>query len=246
MNFLHRLIVYFLGGKMNKRGFTLIEMVVVLVVIAILAAILFPTIAKHIKDSKITRAQNEEQVITAAIMMLYKDTGKWPCTNANGPTGNVDRILTGEPTDPIVTTAAPGARTGAAYWGTYGSTKHIYDYLFYNNPDDDSGPTNQNQVGQDYPISGEFSWKGPYIDKRSYLDPWGNQYVISARYFPTSSVSAHHKVLILSAGFDNLWSTAFSDGVTRLTTPSDDPYGPYENDGTHVHDDIGVVIHTNN
>jgi prepilin-type N-terminal cleavage/methylation domain-containing protein len=231
---------------MNKKGFTLIEMVVVLAVIAVLAAILLPTIAKHITDSRITRATNECQVITAAVMMLYKDTGKWPCTNADGPTGRVDRVLTGNATDPVPATAAPGARTGAVNWGTYGVTKQLADYLFFNNPDSDTGATNQNQANQDYPITGEFAWKGPYIDQQTYLDPWGNQYVISARYFPGGTVSANHTVLVLSAGRDALWSSPFDDGVTRLSATTDSPYGPYTNDGSYTHDDIGIAITTNN
>jgi prepilin-type N-terminal cleavage/methylation domain-containing protein len=231
---------------MNKKGFTLIEMVVVLAVIAVLAAILFPTIAKHITDSRITRATNECQVITASIMMLYKDTGKWPCTNAAGPTGRVDRVLTGNPTDPVATGAAPGARTGAALWGTYGTSKPLYDFLFYNNPDADTGPTNQNVLNSDYPVSGEYAWRGPYIDSQTYLDPWGNQYVISARYFPGGTISIHHSVLVLSAGKDGLWSTSFDDATTRLSANGDGPYGPNASDGTYVHDDIGIVITTNN
>lgn len=237
---------------MNRKGFTLIEMVVVLAVVAVLAAILVPTIAKHITDSKITRATNECQVVTAAIMMLYKDTGNWPSTfqepttPGGGPSGRVDRVLTGLPTDTVPSTEATGARTGAASWGTFGNTKPLYDFLYFNNPDSNTGATDQNQVGEDYPISGEFAWKGPYIDKQSYVDPWGNQYVISARYFPGGAASANHTVLILSAGKDAVWSTSYSDIITRLTTPNDSPYGPHENDGSYTHDDIGQVICTNN
>ncbi len=230
---------------MNKRGFTLIEMVVVLAVVAILAAILTPEIAKHIKDSKITRAVNEEQVITAAIMMLNKDTGKWPRTNANGPAGSFNRLLSGMPGNPVPTGVQAGARSGASNWGT-GSSKYLRDFLFYNNPDDEQGPVGQNQSGQDYPISGQFAWRGPYLDKEGFVDPWGNQYVISARYFPGSPSANHHRAIILSAGSDGLWSTAYSDTTTRLTTPSDDTYGPYINDGTRIHDDIGKTITTNN
>jgi prepilin-type N-terminal cleavage/methylation domain-containing protein len=227
---------------MNKKGFTLIEMVVVLAVVAVLAAILFPTIAKHITDAKITRVVNEEQVITAAIMMLYKDTGKWPNTNAagtGGPGGNSDRLLTGETTDPVATGAAPVSRTGAVNWGTFGDAQQLYNFLYINNPNCNATENN----ATDYPTTGEFSWRGPYLDKRAFVDPWGNQYVISSRYFPPNpdAVIADHRVLVLSTGEDQLWSTSYSDGVTRLTAPADDVYGPYE-DGA---DDIGVVIMTN-
>jgi len=231
---------------MNNKGFTLIEMVVVLAVIAILAAILFPTIAKHITDSKITRATNEEQVITASIMMLYKDTGKWPSTNQDGPSGQVNRVLTGGTAAPVPTSVAPRARSGAAQWGSLGPDKQLADYLYFNNPDGDNGASNQNQLNEDYPYDGEFAWKGPYIDKKYYVDPWGNQYVISARYFPGSVFATNHAVIILSAGKDGLWSTAFADAVNRLSDPGDEPYGPYANDGEYIHDDIGVVIATNN
>lgn len=228
---------------MNKKGFTLIEMVVVLAVVAVLAAILFPTIAKHITDAKITRVINEEQVITAAIMMLYKDTGKWPNTNAagtGGPGGNSDRVLSGEATDPVATGAATGAQPGATNWGTFGDAQQLYNFLYINNPNCNGTENN----ATDYPTTGEFSWRGPYLEKRTYLDPWGNQYVISSRYFPPNAtvVIDDHRVLILSPGEDQLWSTAYSDGTNRLSAePADNAYGPYE-DG---HDDIGVVIMTN-
>ncbi len=232
----------------NRDGFTLMEMAVVLAVVAVLVAILVPTVAKHIRDSQITRANNEVQVIAAAVMMLYKDTGKWPSTNADGPAGGVSRLLTGESGDSVATGTAAGARTGAANWGTLGPAKQICDFLYYNNPDDDAGATNQNQSGQDYPISGDFSWRGPYIDRPHYLDPWGRQYVVSARYFPGNSLvnTAAHRVLVLSSGVDGLWSSPFSDGVTRLSAPDDSPYGPYANDGSYVHDDIGMVLTGNN
>jgi len=45
----------------NEKGFTLIEVVVVVAVIAILAAVLTPYITKYIDDSKIAKARNETQ-----------------------------------------------------------------------------------------------------------------------------------------------------------------------------------------
>ena len=33
---------------------------------------------------------------------------------------------------------ASGAGAGAANWGTYGTSKHLGDFLYWNNPDDDS------------------------------------------------------------------------------------------------------------
>lgn len=219
---------------MSKRGFTLVEMTVVLAVIAILAAILVPTIAKNIKDAKITRAINEEQVIVASVMSFYKDVGKWPFATAG-----TARLLSGEATDAAPTAAAAGAQSGAANWGSLTPAMQLYSFLYYNDP---NGNSTYNEAGVDYPIQGEYCWRGPYIDRRSYLDPWGNPYVISAHYFPgnlsvAETVKAGHQVLVLSAGPDVLWSTAFANAVTRLSPlPGDSPAG----------DDIGQVVMTNN
>ena len=72
--------------KRNEKGFTLIEVVVVVAVIAILAAILTPYITKYIDDSRIAKARNEAQVIAAAVTNAYKDLGHWP--NWNDTTGS--------------------------------------------------------------------------------------------------------------------------------------------------------------
>lgn len=173
---------------MKTKGFTLIEMTVVLAVVAVLAAILIPTIINHITEANITRAVNEEQVITAAIMMLYKDTGKWPNTDTAGsgaPAGNTDRVLSGEVSDPVATGITATAQSGAVNWGTAADAQQLYNFLYINNPNCTGNPNG----ASDYPTTGEFSWRGPYLDKRTYLDPWGNQYVVSSRYFPPTPPS---------------------------------------------------------
>lgn len=60
----------------REKGFTLIEVVVVVAVIAILAAILTPYITKYIEDSKIAKAKNETQVVAAAIVNAMKDLSR--------------------------------------------------------------------------------------------------------------------------------------------------------------------------
>jgi general secretion pathway protein G len=224
--------------KMNgtqKAGFTLIEVIVVIAVIAILAAILTPTLTRNIEDSKITRAKNEVQVLAAAVASLYKDVGRWPFTNAAGPLGGVSRVVGNSATVPTGT--GPNAGAQADQWGTLAPTKPLADYLYYNNPDENSGATNQNEANQDYPTTGDFAWKGPYSDQGLFNDPWGRSYVINARYFPGNALvgTAGHRVFVLSAGPNMLWSSSFSDAVTRLTTP-DDSVGD---------DDIGTILALN-
>src|SRR5438132_7151108 len=70
-----------------NSGFTLIEIVVVLFVIGILAAILTPLVNKYVDDARITRANQEAQTIADGILNFNKNTGKWPIfTSGVNPT----------------------------------------------------------------------------------------------------------------------------------------------------------------
>jgi len=64
--------------KFDKKGFTLIEVIVVAGIIAILASILIPMVLKEIDEARITKAQADERSILTALMIFKKDTGKWP------------------------------------------------------------------------------------------------------------------------------------------------------------------------
>ena len=63
---------------MKKRAFTLIELIVVIAVIGILAAIIIPNGFRVIEKSKIARAVEDIRTIRAASMGYYVDTGTWP------------------------------------------------------------------------------------------------------------------------------------------------------------------------
>ncbi len=201
----------------DRRGFTLIEIVIAVAIVAIFAAAISPMVFRHLEDAKVTRAKNETETISTAILGYYKDTGRWPFTNADGPSGNVvDRVVTAS-TVPAV--AGTGAGSGAANWGTYGTAKNIGDYLYFNNPDDDTSPTgvNANEAGQDWSTTGSIAWKGPYVDNYELTDPWGNAYVINSYFFPGGHYTGtvRHKVFVLSAGPDGAWQTPFNGNVTE-------------------------------
>jgi len=62
----------------EERGFTLIEIIVILAVIAILAAVLTPMITKYIGESRVSKAEADTRAIEAAVTAFYKDTARWP------------------------------------------------------------------------------------------------------------------------------------------------------------------------
>ena len=60
----------------DRSGFTLIEIVIAVAIVAIFAAAISPMVFRHLEDTKVSRAQNETETISTALLGYYKDTGK--------------------------------------------------------------------------------------------------------------------------------------------------------------------------
>ena len=70
----------------KQHGFTLMEMIGVMAVIAILASIATPTIIGAIRDAKITSFVENANAVRTAVAQFYEDTGRFPVhvqTNTN-------------------------------------------------------------------------------------------------------------------------------------------------------------------
>jgi prepilin-type N-terminal cleavage/methylation domain-containing protein len=68
------------------RAFTLIEMLAVIGIIGVLAALLFPAIKLALQKAEIAQAQNDIKNIETAVKSFYTEYGKWP--NGNGGTAD--------------------------------------------------------------------------------------------------------------------------------------------------------------
>jgi general secretion pathway protein G len=143
-----------MGGNMgirDRRGFTLIEVIVVAGIIAVLAGILVPLIFKEIDEARYTRASADIRAISSAILVLKKDTGKWP--NLDGSCNAGTTFLYGEG-------ALPGDLAAQSY--DQSTSVNLDDCL-------------STDAGGCY----GSRWKGPYM-AHTTADPWGNAYVINA------------------------------------------------------------------
>lgn len=64
--------------RRRKYGFTLIEMVVVIVIIALLASIVTPLYFRHVRKAKLSTAKTQIKMLEQAIFDFRLDIGKLP------------------------------------------------------------------------------------------------------------------------------------------------------------------------
>ncbi|PTQ90504.1 type II secretion system major pseudopilin GspG [Agitococcus lubricus] len=64
----------------NNQGFTLLELLVVLVIIGLLAGIIGPSLFKNVGKSEVTTAKAQIESLSKAIDTYRLDTGKFPST----------------------------------------------------------------------------------------------------------------------------------------------------------------------
>ena len=177
----------------NSKGFTLVEIIVILAVISILVAILTPTVLKYIDEARGDRAGEDVKSISAMINDLIKDTGKYPGNKLES--GNTFLCSTGN------------VGLSGQTWGTTADCEDLANHLVTNSP----GTT---ATSDDYPSSGKFRWKGPYITNLSE-DPWGNGYQINASTLVGGNTSV---TWVISAGPDGTFQTS----VTATSLSGDD------------------------
>ena len=198
----------------SKKGFTLIEMAVVLSIIAILVAIMTPIVTSYIDQARVARATIDVQHIGQAMILHYRDTGRYPIwlTNAaaiTGTTPDKDVLVSGTS---AAISAAPSGSSHAAGWTA--ATVGLLDTFL-----------NTNSLG--YSIStaspAAIAYRGPYLDGLDGNDPWGNTYVVTSKYLASTGANANNWAFAISAGPNGTLDTTYVQAKTAvLATASDD------------------------
>ncbi len=66
------------AGHSARAGFTLIEILVVVVIIALLAAAIVPSVLGRIDEAKVVRARSDVRSLDTAVKLFKADTGRYP------------------------------------------------------------------------------------------------------------------------------------------------------------------------
>jgi general secretion pathway protein G len=125
------------------RGFTLIEIMVVVVILAILATLVAPQILGRIDDARVTKAKNDLRMYEAALDMYKMDNFKYPNTD-QGLTALVQK-----PADPNLTNWRPEGYVKQLQKDPWG---HDYVYVA---PGSNGAPYDLYSLGADGQPGGE-------------------------------------------------------------------------------------------
>jgi len=74
----------------SRRGFTLIELVVVVSILAILSGVMVPRVTNHMKSSRDARRLADIKTLRTAVEQYYMDRGEYPAANTNSSFGGWD------------------------------------------------------------------------------------------------------------------------------------------------------------
>ncbi|MBI9112666.1 type II secretion system major pseudopilin GspG [Maridesulfovibrio ferrireducens] len=70
-----------LDRRKNQRGFSLIELMIVIVILGLLASMLVPKIMDRPNEARVTKAKMDMKALDSALKLYKLDTGRYPSTD---------------------------------------------------------------------------------------------------------------------------------------------------------------------
>ena len=175
-----------------RAAFTLVELLTVIAIIGILAAMLLPVLAAAKKKALVMRAKTEIQGLVTAIQSYDQDYGRFPVTKpeqAAAGTGDFTCGLVPTPHSPALTPTWPGGANNAySFFNNSNVVAILMNWTSYPNgtPTANVGNVyNPKQVGylnaktSGYDPTPQANPPGGVDNTGTYRDPWGNPYIIT-------------------------------------------------------------------
>jgi general secretion pathway protein G len=107
------------GRRATARGFTLIEIMVVVVILGILAALVAPNVIRRIDDARVTKARQDIRAYETALNLYRMDNFRYPTTEQG-----LEALVT-RPVDPNIRNWKEGGYIDGLKKDPWGN-----DYLF--------------------------------------------------------------------------------------------------------------------
>jgi len=180
------------NGVKARGGFTLIELILVVAVVAILAAILVPTVFSILDDSAITKGKADVKAIAGALVKFRDDTGVFPTRDADVLNGEVNLLYSGT-VAPLIAAFSPSP--GAAFDCTTAANCDTFQFPFITN-----AGTNA------YSTSGKKFWRGPYLSENA-TDEFDTPYIVYVRRLRLAGGVTTERSWIVFAGPNKAYET---------------------------------------
>ncbi len=188
-----------LAARPSRRGFSIIELLVAIIIIGILVTVLIPVISSRTEQARVARVQADLENLSAAMERVAIDTGYYVRLFA------LNDVLRGDGTVAFNRGLAGDPRDTADGLTDYGLGQPFYQFPDSNSLFIDAKTgvfANVDRVEfiarlglSETKYDGSISWNGPYInwqrDNNLFNnvlgrdgvadDPWGNSYVLFTR-----------------------------------------------------------------
>ena len=176
------------GKKTSCKGFTLVELIVVIVIILVLSAVLVPTVLKYIGKSREAACRSDRSTLYMEICAAYAD-GQYDSLNAafdgiynsrdicpTGGTYTLENVVTDASGDilsgEIVCSEHKGDSSGGGTGTKTASQTFLESFLSFANKDENKGKRNDT-LRKDFLAENNGNW--PTLttgDKTYYIQPY--------------------------------------------------------------------------